>query len=190
MLTVHVPAFEASAAAKAAPALPYSRGRDQSFLLPYAPRVVFKAPSYLVAARQGHSVAPCSCPSHDGSHPGFKRRFESVLTALVHMQFLPSSAHDSRHWTTNQGAPVWNNNSSLSVGERGPLLLEGAHVRASMMPAEPAHSLCLMPPCTTKVERELKHSPTWQQMYLERTCSHFIAAALCRLPCGGEACQL
>lgn len=36
----------------------------------------------------------------------------------------PSSAHNSNYWTTNYGAPVWNNNSSLSVGQRGPLLLE------------------------------------------------------------------
>lgn len=33
-------------------------------------------------------------------------------------QYRPSSANDSAHWTTNSGAPVWNNNNSLT-GERG-----------------------------------------------------------------------
>jgi catalase len=36
----------------------------------------------------------------------------------------PSSAHNTPFWTTNSGAPVWNNNSSLTVGSRGPILLE------------------------------------------------------------------
>ncbi|PKA47758.1 Catalase [Apostasia shenzhenica] len=30
----------------------------------------------------------------------------------------PSSAYNSQFWTTNSGAPVWNNNSSLTVGHR------------------------------------------------------------------------
>ena len=44
------------------------------------------------------------------------------------MQVVPSSAHDSQHWTTNQGAPVYNNVASLTVGERGPVLLEDYHL--------------------------------------------------------------
>ncbi|KAK1400320.1 Catalase [Heracleum sosnowskyi] len=40
----------------------------------------------------------------------------------------PSSAFDSPYWTTNAGAPVWNNNSSLTVGSRGPILLEDYHL--------------------------------------------------------------
>lgn len=40
----------------------------------------------------------------------------------------PNSAFDSPYWTTNSGAPVWNNNSSLTVGERGPILLEDYHL--------------------------------------------------------------
>lgn len=39
------------------------------------------------------------------------------MVAVV--QYRPSSAYDSAHWTTNSGAPVWNNNASLTVGERG-----------------------------------------------------------------------
>lgn len=35
------------------------------------------------------------------------------------VQYRPSSAFNSPHWTTNSGAPVWNNNNSLTVGERG-----------------------------------------------------------------------
>ncbi|NBH36902.1 catalase, partial [Clostridiaceae bacterium] len=30
--------------------------------------------------------------------------------------------------TTNSGAPVWNNNNSLTVGSRGPILLEDYHL--------------------------------------------------------------
>ncbi|CAK9869503.1 unnamed protein product [Sphagnum jensenii] len=43
-------------------------------------------------------------------------------------KFRPSSAHNSNFWTTNSGAPVWNNNASLTVGERGPILLEDYHL--------------------------------------------------------------
>ncbi|XP_009362858.3 catalase-4-like [Pyrus x bretschneideri] len=39
----------------------------------------------------------------------------------------PSSAFNSPFWTTNSGAPAWNN-SSLTVGSRGPLLLEDYHL--------------------------------------------------------------
>jgi len=35
------------------------------------------------------------------------------------MQHRPSSAFNSPFWTTNSGAPVYNNNSSLTVGARG-----------------------------------------------------------------------
>lgn len=40
----------------------------------------------------------------------------------------PSKHADSPYWTTNSGAPVWNNNSSLTVGQRGPILLEDYHM--------------------------------------------------------------
>ncbi|MFQ6639415.1 hypothetical protein Gotur_016184, partial [Gossypium turneri] len=40
----------------------------------------------------------------------------------------PSSAFNSPFWTTNSGAPIWNNNSSLTVGPRGPILLEDYHL--------------------------------------------------------------
>ncbi|KAK9834741.1 hypothetical protein WJX74_008896 [Apatococcus lobatus] len=39
-------------------------------------------------------------------------------------KYRPSSAYNSSHWTTNSGAPVWNNNHSVTVGARGPVLLE------------------------------------------------------------------
>lgn len=35
------------------------------------------------------------------------------------MQYRPSSSYNSPFFTTNSGAPVWNNNSSLTVGSRG-----------------------------------------------------------------------
>ncbi|OWM70577.1 hypothetical protein CDL15_Pgr014250 [Punica granatum] len=40
------------------------------------------------------------------------------------MQHRPSSAYNTPFWTTNAGAPVWNNKSSMTVGSRGPVLLE------------------------------------------------------------------
>jgi catalase len=39
-------------------------------------------------------------------------------------KYRPSSSFNSPYYTTNHGAPVWNNNSSLTVGARGPVLLE------------------------------------------------------------------
>ncbi|KDD77132.1 catalase [Helicosporidium sp. ATCC 50920] len=39
-------------------------------------------------------------------------------------KYTPSSKYNSRHWTTNTGAPVYNNNNSLTAGLRGPILLE------------------------------------------------------------------
>lgn len=38
---------------------------------------------------------------------------------LSSMQHRPASAYNSPFFTTNSGAPVWNNNSSLTVGSRG-----------------------------------------------------------------------
>ncbi|XP_066306073.1 catalase isozyme C [Miscanthus floridulus] len=40
----------------------------------------------------------------------------------------PSSAFNAPYWTTNSGAPVWNNDNSLTVGARGPILLEDYHL--------------------------------------------------------------
>lgn len=42
----------------------------------------------------------------------------------MHPQHRPSSSFNPPYWTTNAGAPVWNNNNSLTVGTRGPILLE------------------------------------------------------------------
>ena len=44
---------------------------------------------------------------------------QAAHARLPRPQFRPSSAYDSTHWTTNNGAPVWNNNNSLTVGDRG-----------------------------------------------------------------------
>ena len=46
----------------------------------------------------------------------------NTLCSLA-LQAVPSSHHDSPYWTTNNGAPVYNNNQSLTVGVRGPVLL-------------------------------------------------------------------
>ena len=47
---------------------------------------------------------------------------ESIL--MDPYKFVPSESFDAEVWTTNYGAPVTNATSSLSVGSRGPLLLE------------------------------------------------------------------
>lgn len=44
------------------------------------------------------------------------------------MKVRPSSEHNTSYWTANSGAPVCNNNSSLTVGQRGPILLEDYHL--------------------------------------------------------------
>ena len=44
------------------------------------------------------------------------------------MQAMPTSMNDSTQWTTNAGTPVVDNDHSLTVGERGPVLLEDYHL--------------------------------------------------------------
>ena len=44
------------------------------------------------------------------------------------MQIRPSENFDTPYWTTNTGAPVFNNNDSETVGRRGPILLEDYHL--------------------------------------------------------------
>jgi len=41
---------------------------------------------------------------------------------------LPSSAFNAPFMTTNAGAPVWNDNNALTIGRRGPVLLEDYHL--------------------------------------------------------------
>lgn len=39
------------------------------------------------------------------------------------VQYRPASSYNSPFFTTNSGAPVWNNNSSMTVGPRGKIHL-------------------------------------------------------------------
>ncbi|KAA8496074.1 Catalase isozyme 2 [Porphyridium purpureum] len=43
-------------------------------------------------------------------------------------KYRPRETFDAAHWTTNAGAPVVNNMNSLTVGPRGPILLEDYHL--------------------------------------------------------------
>ena len=43
-------------------------------------------------------------------------------------QAMPTSLNDSVEWTTNAGTPVVDNDHSLTVGQRGPVLLEDYHL--------------------------------------------------------------
>lgn len=47
-----------------------------------------------------------------------------ISILLVHGAEWPSESDDTSYWTTNYGAPVDNNDDSLTVGARGPTLLE------------------------------------------------------------------
>ncbi|RVW32892.1 Catalase [Vitis vinifera] len=44
------------------------------------------------------------------------------------VQYRPSSAYNSPYFTTNAGAPVYNNDSSLTVGSRGIVVHNSVHV--------------------------------------------------------------
>nr|AWW16514.1 CAT-3 [Ipomoea pes-caprae] len=43
-------------------------------------------------------------------------------------KYRPSSSFNTPFCTTNSGAPVWNNTCALTVGSRGPILLEDYHL--------------------------------------------------------------
>ncbi|VAI53359.1 unnamed protein product [Triticum turgidum subsp. durum] len=43
-------------------------------------------------------------------------------------KFRPSSSFDTKTTATNAGQPVWNDNEALTVGPRGPILLEDYHL--------------------------------------------------------------
>ncbi|KAK9819827.1 hypothetical protein WJX72_002822 [[Myrmecia] bisecta] len=45
---------------------------------------------------------------------------------------LPSNARNTNYLTTNQGAPIYNNDHTLTVGPRGPALLEDFHLIEKM----------------------------------------------------------
>ncbi|KAE8680370.1 U-box domain-containing protein 15 [Hibiscus syriacus] len=62
-------------------------------------------------------ILPNSNPSVSSQALRLLRLFlPSVMDPYKHS---PSSAFNPPFWTTNSGAPVWNNNSSLTVGPRG-----------------------------------------------------------------------
>src|SRR4030065_1418777 len=44
---------------------------------------------------------------------------------------------ENKRLTTNQGVPVSNNQSSLTVGERGPVLLQDVHLIEKLAPFDP-----------------------------------------------------
>ncbi len=57
----------------------------------------------------------------------------SQRQTLYIAQYRPSSSNDTPYWTTNSGAPVWDNYSSMTVGPRGPILLEDYHVSCPLL---------------------------------------------------------
>lgn len=58
-------------------------------------------------------------PSILGSRRIVNSSDHSLLVLFSPFQYRPSSSFNSPYWTTNSGAPVWNNNNSVTVGVRG-----------------------------------------------------------------------
>ncbi|KAJ0725407.1 putative catalase [Helianthus annuus] len=52
----------------------------------------------------------------------------AIINIMDPYKQRPSSAYNTPFWTTNAGAPVYNNTASLTVGNRGPILLEDYHL--------------------------------------------------------------
>jgi hypothetical protein len=53
---------------------------------------------------------------------GFHRVWNLIFGALDAMdayRYQPSSSHNAPFWTNNQGSLIFNNKSSLTMGERG-----------------------------------------------------------------------
>ncbi|KAL7247449.1 hypothetical protein ACSBR2_002377 [Camellia fascicularis] len=61
-------------------------------------------------------------------HPKVSLGGYDLILSIICCMYRPSCAYNSPYFTTNSGAPVWNNNSSLTVGTRGPILLEDYHL--------------------------------------------------------------
>ena len=62
------------------------------------------------------------------SHRWHPSAFHPPFDSMDYEKQRPDAHYDSTHWTTNSGAPVSNNNASLTVGERGPILVEDYHL--------------------------------------------------------------
>ncbi|KAK1419699.1 hypothetical protein QVD17_28971 [Tagetes erecta] len=58
----------------------------------------------------------------------FSLLFFALISIMDPYKHRPSSAYNTPFWTTNAGAPVYNNTASLTVGNRGPILLEDYHL--------------------------------------------------------------
>src|SRR5674536_374353 len=65
------------------------------------------------------AIAPHNRPGKVGGVP--------LLQRFLGLQLTPNLMNDE-HLTTNQGVPVTDNQSSLTVGERGPVLLQDVHL--------------------------------------------------------------
>ncbi|KAK4268151.1 hypothetical protein QN277_024841 [Acacia crassicarpa] len=70
-------------------------------------------------------ITGVSNPSVYGSYQLTDDEIEALLSLqnsfqqCVDYDYRTSSAFNSPFWTTNSGASMWNNNSSLTVGSRG-----------------------------------------------------------------------
>lgn len=61
-----------------------------------------------------------------------------LLRCFSLLQYRPSSAHNSTHWTTNSGAPVWNNNNSLTGAQQRCMHGEAGGEVFSVQPPPPS----------------------------------------------------
>lgn len=106
---------------------------------------------------------------------------------------MPTSLNDSVEWTTNAGTPVVDNDHSLTVGQRGPVLLEDYHLLEKLAQFD-----------RERIPERVVHARGMSAKGYFEVCSHDMSADGSRpLPCsisslqwvnrhvhGGLACQL
>ncbi|RWV85819.1 hypothetical protein BHE74_00022244 [Ensete ventricosum] len=96
----------------------------------------FSAHTYYYPEISYDGVAQLCPPTQDvatilqlvGPNRGPTITLKQIAGADCGPPFRPSSSFDTNFTTTNAGAPVWNDDQALTVGSRGPILLEDYHL--------------------------------------------------------------
>ena len=86
---------------------------------------------------------------------------------FISTQHRPSSSHNTPYWTTNAGAPVWNNNSSLT-GKTAPPTIAHAITRDYLVFFDAV--LLTSPPCSPCCVAGIG-LPLFPLLYPRRVCS-------------------
>nr|GEX96922.1 catalase-like isoform X1 [Tanacetum cinerariifolium] len=79
-----------------------------------------------------NALNAATCANDDEEDDEYAELFRAVVQGsnliLPRPNQRPSSSYNAPFWTTNAGAPVYNNTTALTIGERGPILLEDYHL--------------------------------------------------------------